>query len=51
MIKWPVILDVANCVHYVLNCSLYNSCKNDTDDVYYNELHFFDKILIHVSIF
>lgn len=29
---------------------LCNSCKNDTDDVFYNELHFYDKVQIHVSI-
>lgn len=41
---------VANCVYFVLNCSLDNSCKNDTDDVFYNELHFYEKIQINVSI-
>ena len=32
-----------------LNCHYVFSCKNDEDDVIYNELHFFDKIQIHVS--
>lgn len=32
-----------------MSCA-HDSCKNDSDDVIYNELYFYDKVLINVSV-
>lgn len=40
----------ASCKFMFVVFCLFNSCKNSTDDVFYNELHFYEKVQINVSM-
>lgn len=49
--NWNVSVTKTNvCITLATLLCFCNSCKNDTDDVFYNELHFYDKIQINVSV-